>query len=134
MRGACPRTAGSRFWQAPVTALIRDTLTPSCRGLEPGNFPMKDGGGSGKFGTPCERIQREKASADGGPAGPPAFGEPPEPVNEGLPPHAAVSSTRPAVTARTPARRGRARHQRRQPPASSFMLPSSKAETGCFPQ
>jgi len=50
--------------------------------------------GSGKFGTPRARTQREKASAfweivDGEPAGPPAFDEPPEPVEDGLPLHAA---------------------------------------------
>jgi hypothetical protein len=70
-------------------------------------------------------MQREKASGDWELGDPPAFGEPPEPVDDGLPPHAAVSSTRPAVMARTPARRGRARQQRRRSLAVSFMVPSS---------
>jgi len=44
---------------------------------------------------------------------------------DALPPHAAVSSTRPVVTARTPAHRGRARRQCRLPPVVLFRVPSS---------
>jgi hypothetical protein len=44
-------------------------------------------------------------------------------VDDGLPPHAAASITMPAITASTPARRGR--HQRRRPPVASFMVSSS---------
>jgi hypothetical protein len=55
--------------------------------------------GSGKFGTPLERMQREKASGwestDWVFVGPPAFDVP---VEGGLPPHAAASRARTAVT------------------------------------
>jgi hypothetical protein len=50
--------------------------------------------GSGQFGTPCERMQREKATSLEC-AAPPALDEPPEPVDEpvddGPLPHAAAS-------------------------------------------
>src|SRR6202050_1044081 len=46
-------------------------------------------------------------------------------VLDELPPHAATSSTVPAVTARAPARCGHARHQRQRPPVASFMVSSS---------
>jgi hypothetical protein len=52
--------------------------------------------GSGKFGTPWARTQLAKASALEF-ADPPAFDEPPELVDEGLPLHAADSSARAAV-------------------------------------
>jgi hypothetical protein len=53
--------------------------------------------------------------------GAPVFDEPPEPADE-PPPQAATSSTMPAVTARTPARRDHARHHRQRPPKSSFIV------------
>ena len=68
--------------------------------------------GSGKFGTPCERMQRAKASCwefvD-----PPAFDELPGPVDDGLPPHAAVSRARPAVAMMAAALRAVRGHARR---------------------
>jgi len=70
-------------------------LTPSCRAVSLGIPPLLLG--SGKFGTPCERMQPEKATADWERADPPAFDEPPEPVAGGLPPQAAVSTARPAA-------------------------------------
>src|SRR5215467_1337464 len=47
------------------------------------------------------------------------------PVPDGLPPHAAVSSTSPAATANRPARRGRVWHQRQRLTPVWYMLPSS---------
>jgi hypothetical protein len=88
--------------------------------------------GSGKFGTPRARTQWEKASAfwefvDGKVAGPPAFGEPPEPA-DGLPLHAAASRARPAVAMMAAAVRaagGRARRGRRRTRVLSFIVSSS---------
>ena len=63
------------------------------------------GCGSGKSGTPRERMHWEKASS-GAFAGPPAWGDPPEPVidrlppgsvDDGLPLHAAVGRARAAA-------------------------------------
>src|SRR5262249_23253596 len=64
----------------------RELLTPSCCAV--GNFPLLDG--SGKFGTPVERMHREKATSW-------AFADPAEPADDGPPPHAATSRTRPAA-------------------------------------
>ena len=74
------------------------------------------------MGMPCARMHRAKASscvmyADNAPPPPvdeglPAGDGPPldgPPLDDVLPPHAAVSSTRPTVMARTPSRRGRVR-------------------------
>jgi hypothetical protein len=60
--------------------------------------------GSGYVDTPCERMQWTKASAfwefvDWAFVDPPACDEPPEPVDEGLPPHAAASRTRAIMAA-----------------------------------
>jgi hypothetical protein len=52
------------------------------------------------------------------------LGEAPDPVDE-PPPQAPTSSTMPAVTARTPARRGCACHRRQRPPVVSFTVASS---------
>jgi hypothetical protein len=80
--------AGSRFWQAFAAAWYWEPLTPSC--CAPGNFLLLDG--SGKFGTPFERMHWAKASSEG-PDDAPAFGEPLDPVDEGLLLHAAASRT-----------------------------------------
>src|SRR6266700_1714855 len=88
--------------------------------------------GSGKFGTPRARTQREKASAfwefaDGEFADPPAFDEPPEPVEDGLPLHAA-SRARAAAAMMAAAVRavgGLARRGRRMTRVLSFIMPSS---------
>ena len=73
-----------------------ELLTPSCCELSFGSSPLLLG--SGKLGTPFERIQRAKASIwEPGAwalAGPPAFDAPPGPVDDGLPPHAAASRAR----------------------------------------
>lgn len=45
--------AGSRRAHASSAAMSRELLTPSC--CAPGNFPLPDG--SGKFGTPLERMR-----------------------------------------------------------------------------
>jgi hypothetical protein len=68
-------------------------------------------------------MQREKASADGELADPPAFGEPPEPVDDGLL-HAAASRAAAAMTVMTAATRGRRSHDGRGPgprPGQSFI-------------
>jgi len=76
----------------------------------------------------------EKASsgefADWEFADPPAFDEPPEPVDDGLPLHAAASRTRAAVAMRAAAVRavgGHARRGRRMTRVLSFIMPSSGA-------
>ena len=51
------------------------------------------------MGTPWERMQAEKATADGELVDPSAPGDPPEPAEERLPLHAAPSRTRTAVAA-----------------------------------
>src|SRR5258707_15205106 len=93
---------GSRCWQAFRAAWSWELLTPSCGAVSLGIPPLLVG--SGQFGTPWARTQREKASAfwefvDGEFADRPAFGEPPEPVDE-LPLHAA-SRARPAAAMMT---------------------------------
>jgi DNA-binding response OmpR family regulator len=81
---------GSKCWQAWVAASKTESLTPSCRGVCLGipSLPA----GSGKFGTPRERTQREKATSWEF-TSPPAFCAAPEPVDDGLAPHAAASRT-----------------------------------------
>jgi hypothetical protein len=75
-------------------------LTPTCCGVTLGTPPLLVG--SGKADTPCERMQWEKATAlelaAWELAGPPAFDEPPGPVDDGLLAHAAVSRARAAAT------------------------------------
>src|ERR1700735_2848768 len=99
-----------------------------------GNWPLELG--SGKSVTPSERMHWAKARSCCACVDPPAFDEPPEPADEPPvldepavldepPPHAATSSTMPTVTARTPARRGRAQLQRQRPPALPLMVSSS---------
>jgi len=91
--------AGSRCWQAFSAALSWELLTPSCCAL--GNFSLlAPGWGSGKFGTLWARMHWEKATsrevADWESVDPPAFVEPPEPVDDGLALHAvsrAVTAT-----------------------------------------
>jgi hypothetical protein len=108
----------SRCAQALWATWNWELLTPICCGVTLGTPPVRVG--SGKAGTPCERTQWEKATALELGAweltGPPAFGEPPEPVDDGLPPHAAASRARAAVAAMAAAIRaagGRARRGRR---------------------
>jgi len=81
---------GSRFWQASSAVRSRESLTPSCRRAVLEKCPLLSMG-SGKFGIPWERTHRAKASPDGELADPPAFGELAVPVDDGLPPQAAVS-------------------------------------------
>jgi hypothetical protein len=60
--------------------------------------------------------------------GPPAFDEPPEPVDDGPPPHAAASKTRTAVAMMAAAVRatgGRTRRSRRMTRVLAFIMPSS---------
>lgn len=71
-----------------------ELVTPSCCGVSLGISPLLVE--SGKFGTPLERMQRERASCREL-VDPPAFDEPPEPADDGLPPHAATSRARPAM-------------------------------------
>jgi hypothetical protein len=77
-------------------------------------------------------MQWEKATADGEFADPPAAGEPPEPVDDGLPLHAAAKRARAAVAMTAAAVRavgGRARHGLRMTRVLSFIMPSSR---GCI--
>jgi hypothetical protein len=105
-----------------------------------GNFVPPDAWGSGKFGTPFERMHWEKASnaelvdppAVDEPPEPfsdlPAFNEPPEPVDDGLPLHAAASRTKAAVAITADAVRavgGRARRGRRMTRVPWFIMPCS---------
>src|SRR6266705_1090992 len=105
---------GSRCWQALRVALNWELLTPYCCSWTGPNF-MLDWllDGSGQVGTPCERMQWEKATSFEC-AAPPAPGEPPEPVDEpvddGPLPHAAASRATVAVAMMAAAvRAGRAR-------------------------
>src|SRR3984885_6593683 len=93
-----------------------------------GNWPLELG--SGKSVTPSERMHWAKARSCCASVDLPALDEPPEPAEEPPvldepPPHAATSSTMPAVTARTPARRGHARRKRQRLPAIPLMVSSS---------
>src|SRR5690349_17528246 len=54
---------GSRCWQALWAAWNRELLTLSRCGLVFGSAPLPDG--SGKAGTPWERMLLEKPTADG---------------------------------------------------------------------
>jgi hypothetical protein len=85
--------------------------------------------GSGKFGTPLARMQREKASGweftDWVFGGAPAFDVPPEPVDDERPPHAAAASIRAAAamiatTVRAPI--DAAQSGRRKVPALSLTM------------
>src|SRR5437762_754678 len=84
--------------------------------------------GSGQFGTPCERMQAEYATADGDLVDPPAPGEPPEPENGGLLlAHAATSRVRTPVAMRAAAVRpagGRRRRGRRVTRVRSSIMAS----------
>src|ERR1700722_2646843 len=77
--------SGSRCWHAFRAAWSWELLTPSCCAVSLGTPPLLLG--SGKYGTPCERMQPEKATADWERADPPAVDEPLEAVADGLPPH-----------------------------------------------
>src|ERR1700730_16569934 len=120
---------GSRCWQAFSAAWSWELLTPSCCAVSLAIPPLLSG--AGEFRPPPERTQREKASAfwefvDGEFADPPAFGEPPEPVDE-LPLHA-DSRARPAVAMMAAALRaagGRARRGRRMTRVRWFIMLSS---------
>jgi hypothetical protein len=81
--------AGSRCWQAVSAVLSWELLTRSCCAL--GYFALlAPAWGSGKFGTPSERTQREKESwaFAGSPAfeevaAPPGFGDRPVRADDG---------------------------------------------------
>ena len=96
---------GHRRWQARWAVWSRELLTPSCSMSSLGICPLLSG--SGKFGMPWERMHREKATGIGEFADPPAFGEPPDPVDDGLALHAAASTAAAAMTVMTPAARAR---------------------------
>jgi hypothetical protein len=79
-------------------------------------------------------MQWEKATASELAAweltGPPAFDEPPEPEDDGLPPHAAASRARTVAAVMAAAVRaigGRARHGRRMTRVLSFIMVSLRA-------
>jgi hypothetical protein len=95
IRGTWAWVGWSSCAQALWATWNRELPTPTCCGVTFGTPPLLVG--SGKSGTPCERMQREKATADGESADPPALGEPPGSAEDGLPLHAAASSARPAV-------------------------------------
>jgi hypothetical protein len=57
--------------------------------------------GSGKLGTPWERMHREALIAERELADPPASGEPPAPAGDGVLLHAAASRAAAAMTAMT---------------------------------
>lgn len=61
--------------------------------------------GSGKLETPCERMHREKASAEGELVATAVPDEPPVPLDAELPPHPPVSGTTPAIAMRASALR-----------------------------
>src|SRR5258708_25915307 len=74
-----PPLAGYKRWQAVWAAWSWELLTPSACASALGTCPLL--AGSGKVGTPWERMQDEQATADGELDDPAAFGEPPEPVD-----------------------------------------------------
>jgi hypothetical protein len=103
---------GSNRWQTFSAVLSWELLTWSCCAL--GNFALlAPAWGSGKFGTPWERTQREKATSGafaGSPAfeelaGPPPAGEAPEPAEDGLPLHAPTRASAQMPTMAAAARR-----------------------------
>src|SRR3981081_3377586 len=110
---------GSRCWQAFRAAWSWELLTPSCWSVSLGIPPLLVG--SGQFGTPLARTQREKASAfwefvDGEFADGPAFDARREPVDAGLARQAVASRARAAaamMAAAVRAARGHARRGRR---------------------
>src|SRR6266704_3212614 len=138
--GHCVVTSGllawSTCWHARVLVAICGAFGSMLSGRwKKGRWSCRDvGSGSGKFGTPWERMQPEKASTfwelvDGEVAGPPAFGEPPAPAEDGLL-HAAASRARPAVAmiaAAARAVRAPARRRRRRTRGLWFIMPSSGA-------
>jgi signal transduction histidine kinase len=84
--GALP-PFGSRCWQAFWAVWYREVLTPRSCAL--GNFAVTwPGRGSGKLGTPFERMQREKATSWEF-SDPAACDAPPELVDDGPELHAA---------------------------------------------
>src|ERR1700730_5218601 len=111
---------GSRCWQALWADWSWELLTPSCCEGSLGVAPLLSG--SGKFGTPLERMQWEKAICREF-VDPPAFDEPP-----GLPLHAAASSARPTMAIMAAAVRavgGHDRRGRRMTQMLLFIMPSS---------
>jgi hypothetical protein len=86
---------------------------------------LLDGWGSGKFGTPFERMHWAKASSEGLDAPPafdeppepsaddPGFDEPPDPVDDGLLLHAAASRATAAAAMTAAAARAAGGHARR---------------------
>jgi hypothetical protein len=114
----------SRCAQALWATWNWELLTPTCCEVTLGTPPLRVG--SGKFGTPCERMQWEKATglelAVWELTGLPAFDEPPEPVDDGLLPlQAAASRARTAVAMRAAAVRADRSRARR------FIMVSSAA-------
>jgi hypothetical protein len=112
--GATPGPpSGSRCPHALAAAgYLGFVVAPSSWGF--GHDPLLLG--SGKFGTPLERMQWEKASSwaftDWVFVDPPPFGEPPEAVDDGPPPHAATTRTRTAVAVMAATVRALAGHAR----------------------
>ena len=117
--------AGSRCWQALSAA--RNRGVPSSCWLTFGIAPLLVG--SGKFGTPCRRMQRAKASAfrmfDDGEF-PRAFNESPAAADDGLLPYATAVTARLAVATMAATVRGvHARCSRAATRVLSFIIPSS---------
>src|SRR6266702_123967 len=115
---------GSRCWQVWVAAWYWELLPATWFRVVLLNPLLL---GSGKLGTPWERMHWAKASrwevAD-----PPAFGELPGPAGDGLPLHAAASRARAVVAMMAAAVRavgGRARGGRRMARVLWFIMPSS---------
>ena len=114
-----------------AAAWYRELLTPSC--CAPGNFALlAPAWGSGKFGTPFERMHWEKVSScEFG--DPPAFVEPPEPAAEGLPAHAAADRTTAADAMTAAALRtadSHAHHGRRMTRVQWFITPTGSTGVG----
>lgn len=105
-----PPLLGSRCPQAWVAVWYSEVLAASCRMVALLNCPALLG--SGKSATPWARTQRAKASALEF-ADPPAFGEPPELVDDGLPLHAAASRVSAPVVMIAAAVRAGGGHARR---------------------
>ena len=134
IRGTWAWVGWSSCAQALWAAWSWEVLTPTCCGVTLGTPPLLVG--SGKAGTPCERMQWEKATAwelaAWELAGPPAFDEPPGPVDDGLLPHAAVSRARAAATLAAAARAagGPGRRAVRRHGPSPLSGPGRKREVG----
>src|SRR5579864_8640215 len=80
---------GTKCWQDRWATWNWDVVTPNDCASPFGRLPLLSG--SGKFGTPWARMQAEYATADA------EVDDPPAPVGDPLPLHAAASSARTAV-------------------------------------